>query len=47
MNSTNPSSLTKKDSLIRKHLDDKFLVTYIGTRLISDIIDTQKHIQAK
>lgn len=43
-NSINPSALTKNNYYIKKHLDDKLGVTYLGSKLVSDIIKTQNWI---
>lgn len=45
-NSVNPTGLTKNSYYIKKHLDDKLIVTYLGTKLVSDLIQIQKWIDA-
>lgn len=45
-NSVNPTGLTKNSLYIKKHLDDKLIVTYLGTKLVSDLIEIQKWIDA-
>ena len=41
-NNVNPCALTKNNFLIKRHLDDKLIVNYLGTKLVSSIIQIHK-----